>query len=120
MNEKEELKNEILKLGVERKRPNNMFSVLVKPLNNNILTLRQKQYFREKINSGRPPGLTSNFVLKSKLTNATQWYFLDPYDFKNKAAYNAYVKEIKKIKKEYPRIFELVYDFVDNKGEYEL
>ena len=120
MNENEKLKYEILKLGVERKRPNNMFTVLVKPLNKNVLTLRQKQYFREKINSGRPPGLTANFILKSKLTNATQWYFLDLYDFKNKTAYNAYVKEIKEIKKAYPLIFELIYDFVSNKDEYDL
>ena len=116
MKENEELRNELIKLGVQRYRPNRMFSVLIKPANKNILTERQKNYFREKINDGRGAGLTVNFVLKNNLTQKIKWHFLDQYDFKNKVDYNAYAKQIKKIKKEYPIIFDIIYSFVNDES----
>ena len=64
MKKNEELRNELFKLGVQRNRPNRMFSVSIKPLNKSILTTRQKNYFKEKQNDGRGAGLTVNFVLK--------------------------------------------------------
>lgn len=115
MKEKE-LRNELLKLGVERKRPNRMFSVLIKPANKSILTARQKNYFRASINNGRGAGLTTNFVLKNDMTQKTKWYFLDQYDFKNKVDYNAYAKQVKEIKNEYPLIFDIVYNFVNDES----
>lgn len=108
----EELRNELFKLGVRREQPQNMFKVLIKPSNKNILTQRQKQYFREKINNGGGAGLSTNYVIKNNLDKTTNWYFLDPYDFKNKVDYNAYEREIKQIKQEYPRLFNIIYDFV--------
>lgn len=114
--ENEELRNELLKLSVQRSRPKRMFSVSIKPLNKSVLTTRQKIYFREKQNDGRGAGLTTNFVLKSNLTQKTKWYFLDPYDFKSKVDYNAYVKQIKEIKKEYPILFNIIYNFVNDES----
>lgn len=114
--ENEELRNELFKLGVQRYRPNRMFSVLIKPANKSILTTRQKTYFREKINDGRGAGLTVNFVLKNNLTQKTKWYFLDQYDFKNKVDYNAYAKQVKEIKKEYPLLFDIIYSFVNDES----
>lgn len=116
MPENEELRNELFKLGVQRYRPNRMFSVLIKPANKSILTERQKIYFREKINDGRGAGLTVNFVLKNNLMQKTKWNFLDQYDFKSKVDYNAYAKQIKEIKKEYPLIFDIVYNFVNDES----
>ena len=109
--EEKNLRNELFKLSVQRSRPKRMFSVLIKPANKSILTARQKIYFREKINDGRGAGLTVNFVLKNNLTKKTKWYFLDQYDFKNKVDYNAYAKQIKEIKKEYPILFDIIYSF---------
>ena len=115
-NEKWRIKKWIIKLGVQRNRPNRMFSVLIKPANKSVLTTRQKNYFREKQNDGRGAGLTVNFVLKNNLTQKTKWHFLDQYDFKSKVDYNAYVKQIKEIKNEYPILFNIIYNFVNDES----
>lgn len=114
--EKEELRNELFKLGVQRNRPNRMFSVLIKPANKSVLTARQKNYLKEKQNDERGAGLTTNFVLKNNLTQKTKWHFLDQYDFKSKVDYNAYVKQIKQIKNEYPILFSVIYNFVNDES----